>query len=409
VSKDNQVFDGLRFTVPEKLEGRDFIWYFNAPKHWGNWYIVPVEGELERGFRNWLDADKAYQGLDDPKEKDRLRILQDLSGSNLKAGKDYILWFRRVGEGPPSELRGVLAFAARAKDEEQWKHEALETALKLQPSPVEVQAEVLASRGAKILLDPAFFDRPEADERIDQVFFDIRQTVWTRGGYFITMEIACPPCHHKPSFAKIEAVHGAPDFIESDAEKARLRKLAGDTNASNEDAGTVTYYYDYFGFEVQEGDPARKVRRVRTQASNYADLRAPDDKPFFGRLPMKNLTVFRDRQKEVGRLYFFNEGEKKPVIMQEPPPGRYRSGDQVLEYQGQGAWLWLTMSGDKVVRRIPFAQHLIHGRGEGKHENGKTSFTAEYKNGVLDGEVVKFGEDGKVTSKQLFREGRPVP
>ncbi len=400
------VFDGLRITVPKDLGERDFIWYFNAPESWANWFIIPVEGDFEGGFRNWLNADKRYRDFDKPKEPDRRRVLQSLANDYLKPGKDYILWFRRVDEGADAELRGALMFAERPEDEREWSHAALEKTLKLKSAPAAAQAEQLRSRGARILLDKDFFDPDEAEDRIDQVFFDLRQTRWLKGGFFVTMRISCPPCHKKPSLALIRKKHGEPDFIQSSEEEARISQAGG--QPADADEKTVTHFYDYFGFEVAVDDPAQKVLRVTTQAGNFGDLRPPDDKPFYGRVALKNLTVFRDHGREVGRMFYFLEGRKKPVIMQEPPPGTYLSGHEALEYQGKGRWLWLTHEGMKVVRRVPFENHQMQGQAEGFHDDGSRSFTAKYKSGEIDGEVVEYMKDGTVKSRRTYRNGKRV-
>lgn len=404
--KETEVFDGLRFMTPEKLEGRDFIWYFNSPKHWGNWFIIPAEGDFEGGFQGWLNGDKAYRALDNPGETNRLRVLQSLDHGYFQPGKEYILWFRKVGEGKPSELRGSLALVSRPADAPEWNHAAIEQALKLKPAPATDQAKELGSRGANILLDPAFFEPAEAEERINQTFFDIRQTRRLRGGYFVTMEISCPPCRRKPSMGAIRNAHGEPDFIVTSEEVARVSKHAGGARPEQE-GKVVTHYYDYFGFEVAANDPKGTVLRVTTHANDFSAVRAPDEAPHFGSVPMKNLTVFQENRKEVGRMYFFLEAGKEPLPIQVPPAGKYRSGDEVLEHQGEGRWLWQTLRKGKIARSIPFENHRMNGRAEGFFDNGKPSFIATYKDGVLNGEVIEYSNDGSVARKQMFRNGKP--
>jgi hypothetical protein len=64
VKFEDAEFDGFRFRCPEGIDGRDFVWYFNAPEGWGNWYITPVEGEPAQAFKSWLDGDKLYLPFD---------------------------------------------------------------------------------------------------------------------------------------------------------------------------------------------------------------------------------------------------------------------------------------------------------------------------------------------------------
>jgi hypothetical protein len=403
--KDKLIFDGFRITVPADLEGRDFVWYFNVPENWSNWYVIPAEGEVEGGFRDWLNADKVYQGLDVAQEKGRMRVLQTLDGNYFTPGKDYVFWFRQEAAGGDAELRVVLNFATRPADDKKWEHENLEKVLKLKPASAAEQVKEHGSRGGTIMLDTALFDKRDAESRIDDVFFNLRQTQRMRGGFFITMEMSCPPCRMKPTLAKIREKYGAADFIQT-AEEAR--KVHGKDDKSDEEAIT-THFYDYFGFEIDPNDPEEKVMRVRTHANNFSKLQPPDADGFFGQVNMKNLTVFHLDKKEVGRLYFFLEGGKEPLCIQEPPVGKYRNDeDLMLDYQGGGRWALLTLDGDKVMRRIPFVEHRMEGLAEGFYENGSHSFKATYKAGNLHGEAIRYSEQGEITKRQRFRQGQPV-
>ena len=96
----------------------------------------------------------------------------------------------------------------------------------------------------------------------------------------------------------------------------------------------------------------------------------------------------------------------EPLGVQVPPVGKYRSGDEVMEYHGEGRWLWQTLKDGKVARSMPLENHRLNGRAEGFFENGQHSFVANYKDGVLDGEAVEYSEDGKVVRKQVFRNGK---
>jgi hypothetical protein len=57
-------FDAIRFRAPEQ-PGLDLVWAFSTPAEWRQWYILPAEGETSRrGFKNWLNGDRAYLGFD---------------------------------------------------------------------------------------------------------------------------------------------------------------------------------------------------------------------------------------------------------------------------------------------------------------------------------------------------------
>ncbi len=400
---EDDLFDGFRFRCPELPEGTDFVWYFNAPQAWGNWYIFPVEGEPGQAFRNWLDGDKLYESFDQSGAKNRLRILQTLGGGYFKPGKEYIMWFRKTGDGEDNTLRGIAAYA---KGDDSWDHDEIEKALKLKAAPVADQVAELKSRGGQILLDKDFFTPTYAASRIDSAFTSIRSTKRTSGGFFITMQIAVPPCATEPSLKAIIAKHGKPDFTRTGEEVAKVRKSAGGTPPDDDDVGTTNHYYDHFGFEVESSATDPKVLRVVTAGADFAELRPPEKGSSYARLDLENVVVFHKDGSEVGRAYYFLEGEKKPVFSKEPPPGEYTSGEDRLIGKGGGEWTWESRYRDgKIARRMPFKSNQLHGKAEGFHENGQPRFTAEYRKGVLDGELVQYNQAGREESRRTFKDG----
>lgn len=402
VKVDDAVFDGFRFRCPELPEGADFVWYFNAPQNWGNWYIMPVEGKPGTAFRSWLDADKVYEPYDRETEPNRLRILQILDGGYFKSGKEYLMWFRKTAEGADNTLRGTAAFA---KGKDSWDHDAIEKALSLKAAPPKEQVAALKSRGGKILLDPGFFEPEYAAGRIDSAFFSIRSTKRMSGGFFLTTQIAVPPCKTSPSFNEIVKKHGEPDFSRTGEEMARARRNSPD----EEDEKTVTrHYYDYFAFEVETGAKEPKVLRVVTLGESFAGLRPPREGSSYTQVETENLMVFHKDGQEVGRAYHFLEGGDEPIFIKEPPPGEYTSGHDRLMAKGGGVWIWESCYEDgKVARKIPLKGNRFDGKAEGFYHTGKPQFTAEYRQGELNGEVVKFDDEGQETSRQKFKDGRP--
>ena len=266
----------------------------------------------------------------------------------------------------------------------------------------------LNSRGGRAMLDPELFDPADARSRIDNLFFSIRSTSRLRGGFFITSEIACPPCIKSPKMAEVRARHGDPDCTITQAEHDRVRTRAGDTRDEKE-KNLTQHFYDYFAFETDANDPEARVQRVRTHASNFGKLRPPEEGSFMRSVGMKNLSIFYQDGKEAGRMYYFMEGSKKPLVILEPPMGAYADDDDtVLKYEGDGKWLWLALKGDKEIRRIPFENHVMHGMGEGFHENGKPSFRAPYRNGNLHGEAIQLNEEGNVILRRTYEDGEEV-
>lgn len=403
------VFDGFRFRCPELEEGKDFVWYFNAPKDWGNWYILPVEGKPGQAFKGWLDGDKLYTTFDKGPEKDRLRILQTLDGSYFKPGAEYIMWFRKTGESETGDLRGTAAFAKKDEDDS-WDHDALEKALALKEAPAAEQVEAMNSKGGRILLDKDFFDPGYAAERIDSMFTSVRRTKRLSGGFFITMQISVPPCSSEPRLSAIQKKYGPPDFVRSAAETDKVRKAVGGDGLDDDEKGITRHHYDYFAFETETGAKDPKVLRVSTLGADFATLKPEATGTSWGSIDIENLVVFHKDGKEVGRAYYFLEDDKKPVFITEPPPGEYRRGkDDVLIAKGKGEWLRESFFPDgKIARRVPFKDNRMHGKSEGFHENGKLKFTAEYRKGALDGELVQFDEAGKELGRREFKEGEPA-
>jgi len=403
---EGAVFDGFRFRCPEDLTNRDFVWYFNAPATWGEWYVLPVDGEPARAFKNWIDADKLYQPFDKPSEKDRLRILQTLDGGYFKPGADYIMWFRNTGKSGEGSLRGTAAFPQK---KDSWDADGVEKALSLKAAPADDQVAALDSRGGRILLDPAFFDKDYATGRIDSALTSIRQTKRMSGGFFLTMQTFVPSCKTKPSLEEIIKKHGPPDFIRTTGERTRVRAHAGADEPDEDEVEVTSHHYDHFAFEVVGDGKDRTVRCVATFGCNFADVAPPAKGTAFGAIDIENLTVFHRDGKEVGRAYYFLEGSKKPLFITEPPAGEYRSGNELLISEGGGKWIWENRFPDgKTARRIPLEEGVFHGLAEGFHPNGKTSFKAGYRNGELDGEAIKFDEEGNEISRGMFRKGEAV-
>ena len=408
IGKD--LFDGFRFRCPKLEGGKDFVWYFNAPANWGNWYIVPVKEDPGQAFKGWLDGDKLYRPYDKPAEKDRLRILQTLDGTYFKEGSEYIMWFRKTGDGPATDLRGSAAFVKKEDPEDKWDHESVEEALALEEAAPADQVAALSSKGGLILLDPDFFDPGYAKGRIDSAFFSMRQTKRASGGFFITIQTATPPCQTEPSFKEIEKKYGTADFTRTGEEMDKRATHTEGDPVDDDEKGITHHYYDYFAFETESGSKDPKVLRVRTHGTNFSALRAPEKGSSWVVIDTENLVVFHKDGKEVGRAYYFLEGEKKPLFITEPPAGEYsRSKEDVLIVKGKGAWLWETRYPDgKIGRRIPFKDNRMHGKAEGFYPDGKPEFTAEYRAGNLDGEVVKFDKAGKETSRRKFKDGEPA-
>lgn len=396
---EEAIFDGFRFIAPEGAENMDFIWYFTAPRGWQGWYLCPVVGEFKRSFQGWYDADKVYRDLDGDDFEQRLRILQSLPAGYFESGKEYVLWFSRQGEAVKESVRGALQFVPT---QESWSHQEIEESLGLQPQKLIKQVEALKSRGGEILLDSEFFTPDYARGRIDSVFFSRRQTRQFRGGFFITMKIGVPNCTSEPSLVEIEKRYGKADFVQTARETKELTEYQGGEEDEDLDEAVTTYYFDYFGFEVKEG----KVVRVQSQASDFGSLRE-EAEDSFGVLSMKNLTTFYREKKEVGRLYYFRERDKQVLMVNEPPRGKYRSKNTLLEYQGDNSWVETKFySDDRVASIASYRANLLSGASTGFYQTGEKKYEANYQGGQLHGKVTEYLEDGTVNRVREFRDGK---
>lgn len=399
-------YDGFSFTFPAAAAGRDLVWYVNAPQAWGGWYIVPAEGELRQGFRNWLQADRLFAGIDSAAETDRFRFLQTLDADYFVPGERYILWFssRVEGEPEPGELRGRIAFA---EPQEEWSPTAVAAALGLEEASAEEQITALDSRGGRALLEPGWFDRGYAERQIDAMLDARRDMVRMRGGMFIKMEVAVPPCRRSPTMATITERFGPPDFARSPSE----RSAAWGGEAPDGDDELVILHYDHFGFEVRADDRQGKVLRVHALPTDYRVLAPPaaDAEPGFAWLATDNLMVFHRDGAECGRIYYFLEAGKDPVVITQPPPGTYRSGDTVLEHLGLGAWTQEDRRADgTLARRMPLSDNRYHGDAEWFHGDGTVSMRLPFRLGKPHGEAVRYDEAGEVIDRTNYRDGERV-
>jgi len=410
-------FGGFRFIAPKGSDALDMVWYFNIPQSWSNWYLSPATGPMKRSFNRWTTADKVYEKFDEPKAAERYRVLQELPAGFFEPGKEYLMWFRQKTDGGGKMARGRIVFQTPLQNDEEWDADNMEEALDLQPLPAEAQVAHLDSRGGKIMLDPEFFQRPDAVSRIDKVFSSLRRFQKLKGGLFITMEMNCPPCGTTPNYAEIRAKHGEADFIRDSAEVVAKRNHQiwpdapddQDNEPEVDEDNTITYYYDHFGFIVNRDDPDGEVIQVNTHAENYANLATSNPAGAYARLGTQNLTVFLQDGKEVGRIYYFLEESKIPLVVQEPPLGEYRNGDTRLQYHGDGEWTQSDFFEDGALFfRKPFAGHQIEGKAQWYFPDGNIRFSVDHQDGVYHGDFIEYNPDGQILKQRTFEHGKPV-
>lgn len=406
IKHDGGTYDGLVFKVPKNAEGLDFVWYFNAPQEWASWYILALGEEPKQGFRNWLNAEMAFEGFDLAGESGRLRALQTLEADYFEPGKEYVLWFKRMDDTRNRDLRLKAAFVAAGKDDE-WSGKGIEKALGLKRQSNAGQIAYLGSLGGKILLDPQFFDAAYAELRIDSLFLSMREQRRMEGGFFMQLKTSVPPCYTNPKLADIIAKHGEPDFVRTGKEESLLRE---NDKAGDGEEAVVKYYYDYFGFVVDEGDKDRVVRLVEVQANDFSSLRPKtEERATFGRLEFENLTVFHFDGDEVGRVYLFDEGDEEPLVIKAPPVGKYMNGSVTIDFRGDGVWSMegLSSKGEKIYSKH-YRRNLLEGGSEVYHPNGKIRYRLSYRKGLPHGKFTEFDDKGEVVREAVYEDGEPV-
>ncbi len=385
--ESGHAFSAVRFRAPER-PGLDFIWAFSVPAAWRQWYILPAEADTDRrGFKNWLDGDRAYVGFD-ASEKNPV-TLQSLSADYFEPGREYLLWFCQTNHTPePAELKLVLCFATLPADATEWNHDAIETALRLQSAPVSTQADYFSSRGARVLLDRELFHPSDAASQMDHFLFTRRQTQFTGGGFYVTIETATPACHSSPALAAVIARHGPPDFTLT---AAQLNRLNGE---GAEPAGYDRHHYDYFVFETTAGDDTGPIQRVSSQFFNTAAARpsgadAGADTWTEVTIQGRDYRLFFKADREIAR--YIDWGEPGAMLLDgEVPAGDYQchypTGERMekLSHDGEGNWTY-----------------------ESWHQSGPSYCRCTYKNGKLEGELVETYEDGRDRARLTYREGLP--
>jgi len=401
-------FAAFKIHTP-KTPGLDMVWCFHAPEVWQQWYIVPATGTME-GFRNWLNADRAYTEF--PGAKTPPVALQTLDAGSLKPDADYFIWFHARGNKPPAgTLSAAILFAPPTKGKKGWDHEAVEKELGLHEAPAADQVTYLNSRGGKALLDKNLFDKSDGEERVKNVLFDIRNTQSMRGGYYVTIMTQLPVCKSKPSLNEIEKTHGPPDLILTGSDRAYF-----DSKLGKDEMQEVTAYYDHFGFIYRADDPAKKVYSVKTTAFSAVSATPTRDGLTFTDVTLAGLEMrlfYKDR-KEVARIgHWGNRGAK--VLSGDLPKGLYvrETPDherEEMNYQGDGRWSYSRFSADgKLEREMSAEHHIWHGMLHDYYPNGKPRAQVTYKNGALDGELLQWDESGNPMPKRVFIEGREAP
>ena len=402
-----QAFDAIRFRTPD-TPGLDLVWAFIAPKAWLHWYILPVEGSMQ-GFRNWLDADRAYAGFG--LDAGDALILQTLPAENLKPGADYLIWFSRKNHVPGEAitLRLALHFAPGKDDPRDWDHEAVEQALQLTAADAHAQADFLKSRGAELLLDSRFFTKDYAAERIRDCL-DTRRRTRTAGGFYVTMQTMIPPCGSEPLLSEIVKVHGEPDFV-----LPGVQRVLFQSEPDDETRGADLHYYDHFALEVNASEKTPRVLRVQSQAFDASSVRPQTDAPTWADVPLPgiDLRIFYVDRREVARVASWGQSTAR-LISGKLPAGvytrAYDSGEpmETLTHDGKSAWDYVSFyRSGPAYRRATLRDHAWQGPLTDYHENGRAKAEIPIEKGRRHGVLKLWDENGTLLREQTFEHGEP--
>ncbi|MBC8009996.1 MAG: hypothetical protein H7067_07855 [Burkholderiales bacterium] len=403
-------FDAVRFRAPER-GGLDLVWAFTAPATWRHWYILPVEGETKRGFENWINGDRAYVGFDGA--QDNPVTLQTLAAAYFEPGREYLLWFCQTTHTPePATLKLTLRFALARPADEPWERESVEKALKLETAPTATQAAYFASRGARVLLDAELFHPKDASSQMEHFLFTRRQTEFLKGGFFITVETACPPCHGAPLLADIVRRHGEPDCVLTAAQQNLDR-----TAEANDSPSYDRHHYDHFIFETDPADADKRVRRVSSQYFNANSARPADGaRDTWTEVTLTGIEfrLFFREGREVGRYRHWGEPGAK-LVSGAIPEGEYRrayvSGEPMekLVHDGAGGWAYESYHrSGPAYRRCGYKDGRLDGALTDFFEDGRERVSAGYAEGRIHGRLRVWEADGRLVRDQVFERGELV-
>ncbi len=399
-------FGCVRFVAPPEA-GLDMVWAFVAPPEWSQWYILPEKGTME-GFKNWINADRLYEGL--PTSKENAARLQTLSSGSLEPGKTYILWFREHMETKkPPMLVGTINFLKPddAVRERGWDAAAVEKGLGLKAAPAAEQVSYLGSRGGQAMLDTRFFAASDAENQISHVLTAIRQFKVMSGGFYVEMKMSMPPCKTEPLLGEVQAAHGQADLVLSADERRLFEEDApGDLEA---------HYYDRFVFEVGMKKGRRHILRVTTQATDVSDVRPVQNGLTWSDVPMPNfkLRLFYKDGKEIARVAFWGQAEAK-ILSGHLPTGTYERVEgpgmvaEELVHLGEGAWEYRSLYPDgQVQRTMTLRGHAYDGPMKDYYPDGKPKVEATFEKGLLEGELKLWNEDGEIRTLR-YKKGEAV-
>jgi hypothetical protein len=411
VFDSGHAFDAIRIRTP-KQPGLDLVWAFSTAASWRHWYIIPASGEPKRGFKNWFDGDRAYIGFDGDLKKPI--TLQSLDAAYFEPDSEYLIWFCQTKHTPePATLKITFRFVTPPKNDEPWGLKNMEETLKLEAAPVAAQAAYFKSRGANILRDQELFHPEDAASQMDHFLFTRRQTELLKGGYYITIETSCPPCHGKPLLADITRKYGPPDCVLTVGDQNAVR-----SKDSNESAEYDRHYYDFFVFETDPADVKQRVVRVSSQYFDTTTAK-PDNPTGSTWADIKLIgTDFR--------FFYHNGQEVARYINWQMPGAKLVSGDptlgdytltydngapmEKLRYTGKGNWLYASYyKSGPLYRRCTYLDGKLEGTLTDYFENGSKRAQVNYRQGVLHGQFQVWGKDGLIERDQTYADGKPEP
>ena len=393
--------DAVRLAVP--AGGGDLVWSFAIPRSCSSWYIIPASGSGE-GFA-WFLPGRHYRESTWPSDPSYRPYLQTLEAARLTAGGEYLLWFEFTDEAPATVHAAVRFAAAPAGG---WDAAAIERALDLAPADTDLIAERFATRGARLLRDPALVGQPFGGFRLTSLLHLLDR---------MPIAIATAP-GRMPSLAEVAKAFGQPDLVlEHDPLLAAGLTAIGGGEAEQGTAvelrpGHRSAWYDHVALTAKDlNAPATDVS-VGVWNPALSSAHAGGDA--LDHLPGGWTLVHRD-----GRLLAVVRelgGKAGAVAHGAVPPGTWRGRadggwvDEEVQVDAQGDGT-RTLFAHPGMRSEVYALHAWRYEGDAVayFDPARKRAVVHYRDGQLDGAAVWYELDGSESARATYRQGKRLP
>lgn len=389
VLPDGRQGSAVRFRAP-RTPYLDLVWALSLPDSWCQFGCIRVAdhaGQEEKdNDEGYFAGDRAYISPTTP--AGHSLFLQSIRYKRFTPGEEHLIWFvKNQADDSPALLRAVIHFTRWQRDNEAtpWNPSTIESTLRLRPASAAEDAAVLRTRGGQILLDPQFFDRPYAEDRIRALTATLRDRLMTGDQPQPAPPPQVPVSPTHPSLLAIQKAYGEPDLSVS----ARERSLIN-AHWPPEERRLTRAWYDRFAFVYAEADPAKAILWVETSAFNFVDSRPRAAGLTYVSLSNFALPItlfFKDRR-EIARISRLGSANSK-ILSGILALGTYEQliqpgNKEELTYLGKGAWTyrWITPESDP-HRTATLKDHAYDGPMIDYHPDKTEAGRMNFKKGLL--------------------------